>query len=202
MRKATAMGQAPSPNEAPHRAHAIVEQLGTRPIVLVGLMGAGKSAIGRKLAQALNLEFLDADTEIEKAADMPIADIFEAYGEPEFRRLEASVMKRLLGEGPMVLATGGGAFMDEQTRHDIKACGVSVWLNAELDLLIARVSRKSTRPLLKQPNPRGIMQGLMEKRYPVYAEADVEVTSQDVTKEAMVEIVMSALETHLSNEKK
>ncbi|MEO1748155.1 MAG: shikimate kinase, partial [Pseudomonadota bacterium] len=141
-------------------AHSITAGLGGRAIVLVGLMGAGKSAIGRKLAKALGLAFLDSDTEIEKAADMPVADIFEQYGEPEFRRLEASVIKRLLADGSLVLATGGGAFMDEDTRKTVGESSISVWLNADLDLLMSRVSRKSTRPLLKKPNPRAIMQEL------------------------------------------
>ncbi|MEL6920739.1 MAG: shikimate kinase [Pseudomonadota bacterium] len=197
MRKAIWMAQAESKPSSAARAANIVAKLGGRPIVLVGLMGAGKSAIGRKLAQALGLPFLDGDTEIEKAADMPVADIFEAYGEPEFRRLETNVMRRLLGEGELVLATGGGAFMGETTRGAIKAASVSVWLSADLDLLMARVMRKSTRPLLQKPNPRAIMQELMDKRYPVYAQADITVQSQDVSKEAMADIVMTALENHL-----
>ncbi|MEL6200842.1 MAG: shikimate kinase [Pseudomonadota bacterium] len=181
---------------------SVNEKLNGRSIVLVGLMGAGKSAIGRKLAKALGLPFLDSDTEIEKAADMPVADIFEQYGELEFRRLEASVIKRLLTDTSLVLATGGGAFMDEDTRSAIGGKSVSVWLNAELDLLMARVSRKSTRPLLKKPNPRAIMQELIDIRYPVYATADVTVTSKDVSKEAMVDSVVGALMQHLNKEPK
>ncbi|MEO1703099.1 MAG: shikimate kinase [Pseudomonadota bacterium] len=194
------MAQNQSNQQKLQLTRSIIDGLGSRPIVLVGLMGAGKSAIGRKLATALSLPFADSDTEIEKAADMPVADIFEQYGEPEFRRLEASVIKRLLAEGAMVLATGGGAYMDADTRASIKQGGVSLWLSANLDLLMARVLRKSTRPLLKNPDPRAVMQQLIDDRYPVYATADVTVISEDVSKDAMVENVMNALGRHLSKE--
>jgi len=194
------MAQNQSNQQKLQLTRSIIDGLGSRPIVLVGLMGAGKSAIGRKLATALSLPFADSDTEIEKAADMPVADIFEQYGEPEFRRLEASVIKRLLAEGAMVLATGGGAYMDADTRASIKQGGVSLWLSANLDLLMARVLRKSTRPLLKNPDPRAVMQQLIDDRYTVYATADVTVISEDVSKDAMVENVMNALGRHLSKE--
>ncbi|KAG1651747.1 Shikimate kinase [Nymphon striatum] len=141
-------------------------ELGSTTLTLVGLMGAGKSVIGRKVASKLSIPFVDADTEIEQAAKMPVADIFSSYGEPEFRRLEASVIKRLLENGPQVLATGGGAFMDEETRTNVSQSGISVWLSAELDILMERVSKKTTRPLLKNANPRGVMQDLMKVRYP------------------------------------
>lgn len=194
------MGQKSSSQNTINLTGSILPRLRDRPIILVGLMGAGKSAIGRKLAQALQLPFADSDSEIEKAADMPVADIFQTYGEPEFRRLEASVIKRLIGESGRVIATGGGAFMDPDTRDAIKAAGISVWLYADIDLLMARVSRKSTRPLLQNPNPRGVMQDLIDKRYPVYAAADITVASEDVSKDAMVHNVLRALDKHLSKE--
>ncbi|WP_306119545.1 MULTISPECIES: shikimate kinase [unclassified Roseitalea] len=172
-------------------------QLAGRPIVLVGLMGAGKSAIGRKLAARLGLAFVDADREIEKAASMPIPEIFANYGEPEFRRLEASVTARLLAAEKTVLATGGGAFMNPETRRNIADAAVSVWLCADLDLLMSRVSRKPTRPLLQDDDPRGVMERLMRERYPVYAQADVTVQSRDIGKEQMAETVIAALCSHL-----
>lgn len=183
--------------KSPDPAKQVVARLDGRPIVLIGLMGAGKSAIGRKLAAQLDLPFIDADHEIEEAASMSIADIFEHYGEAEFRRLEASVMTRLLGAGATVLATGGGAFMNADTRAAIGKAGVSVWLSADIDLLMARVSRKATRPLLKAPDPRAVMQKLMDERYPVYATADVTVISRDVGKDEMAGTVVNALHDHL-----
>lgn len=179
-------------------AGEVAASLDGRPIVLIGMMGAGKSAIGRKLAARLDWPFVDADHEIEAAANMSIPDIFEAYGEPEFRRLEASVMARLLDAGPSVLATGGGAFMNADTRAAIAASAVSVWLSADIDLLMARVARKSTRPLLKAPDPRAVMQKLIDERYPVYARADVTVASRDASKEEMAQTVIEALHDHLA----
>ena len=175
----------------------LLRRLGDRPIVLVGLMGAGKSAIGRKLAARLGLRFVDADREIETAANMAIPDIFASYGEAEFRRLEASVMARLLDGGAHVLATGGGAFIDAGTRRTIAEKGISVWLSADLDLLMKRVSRKSGRPLLNDDDPRAVMRTLIDARYPVYAEADVTVPSRDVSKEHMADAVIGALRAHL-----
>jgi shikimate kinase len=180
------------------RAANVRHLIGDQTIALVGLMGAGKSAIGKKLALALKLPFVDADTEIEAAAKMPVAEIFEAYGEPEFRRLEASVIKRILESGPQVLATGGGAFMSEATRDIIHENGISLWLSADIDLLMVRVSKKTTRPLLKNPNPRAVMLDLMEKRYPIYAKANIEVASEDLTKDEMARNVINALDDHLS----
>lgn len=167
--------------------------LGQRSIVLVGLMGAGKSAVGRKVAAMLDLPFVDADTEIETVSKMTIADLFAQYGEPEFRALEKRVVSRLLKTGPRVLATGGGAFINDQTRQTIGHRGVSVWLSADLDLLMDRVSRRSNRPLLRNADPRGVMQGLMEQRYPVYAKADIEVQSRDIPKEEMAANVIAAV---------
>jgi shikimate kinase len=174
--------------------------LGTRSIVLVGLMGAGKSAVGRKVAAMLELPFADADTEIETASKMTIPELFEQYGEPEFRSLEKRVVSRLLKTGPQVLATGGGAFINDSTRQAIKRRGISVWLSAGIDLLMERVSRRQNRPLLRDPDPRGVMQRLMADRYPVYALADVEVESQDISKEDMAANVVAALADWLTRD--
>ena len=156
-----------------------------KPIVLVGLMGAGKTSIGRKLADRMQVPFVDADQELEKAAGCTITEFFEKFGEKEFRRGEKRVIARLLKSCPCVLATGGGAFMDLETRAMIKNTAVSVWLNADLDTLDARLARRSGRPLLQTKNPRATLQSLMEKRYPIYAEADMIVEtingSVDVT---------------------
>ena len=169
------------------------DQLGPRSIVLVGLMGAGKSAVGRKLAALLDLPFIDADTEIETVSKMTIPELFEHYGEPEFRSLEQRVIARLLKSGSQVLATGGGAFINETTREAIRRDGVSVWLSADLDLLMERVSRRQNRPLLRAPDPRGVMQKLIAERYPVYRLADIEVRSQDISKEEMAANVARAI---------
>ncbi len=151
-----------------------------RPIVLVGLMGAGKTAVGRRLALALGVAFADADEAISEAAGMSIPDIFEVYGEAEFRDLERRVVVRLLDEATGVLALGGGAFIDPSTRAAVRERGVSVWLKAELETLVARVTRKrAVRPLLMQGDPRTILAGLIERRYPVYAEADFTVLTGD-----------------------
>ena len=164
-----------------------------RNIVLVGLMGAGKSSIGRRLAQRLELPFVDADTEIEAAAGCTIEQIFERYGEGEFREGERRVIERLLQGGPMVLATGGGAFMDQRTRAVIAERGVSVWLRAELDVLVQRVRRRTNRPLLKQGDQRETLRRLMCQRDPVYGLADLEVSSGDGPHEAVVETIVAAL---------
>ena len=174
-------------------AAEIKAKLGKRSIVVIGLMGAGKSTIGKRLAQMLGLSFIDADTEIETVSRMTIPELFAAYGEPEFRDLERRVIKRILRTGPRVLATGGGAFMNEATRKTIAKSGVSVWLKAELDVLMERVGRKGNRPLLKTDDPRATMQSLMDQRYPVYAEADVTVLSRDEKKDVMVIEVIEAL---------
>ena len=168
-----------------------------RSIVLVGLMGAGKSAIGRRLATRLGLKFVDADAEIEMAAGCPIADIFEIHGEPAFREGERRVVARLLKEPPHVLATGGGAFMDAETRERIRERGVSVWLRADIELLLSRVSRRDDRPLLKQGDKREILAALITERYPVYAEADIAVDSEDVPHDRMVDKIIAALNQHL-----
>lgn len=164
-----------------------------RTIVLVGLMGAGKSAIGRRLAARLNLPFVDADREIESAAGCTIEDIFARYGEPAFRAGERRVILRLLAEPVHVLATGGGAFIDAEIRAAVKAHGLSVWLRADLELLLRRVSRRTDRPLLKRGEPREILERLMAARYPVYAEADMVVDSVDGPPDTMVDAVIAAL---------
>lgn len=175
----------------------IASLLGSRSIVFVGLMGAGKTAIGRKVAQMAGLRFIDSDHEIESVSRMTIPELFEAYGEPEFRALESRVVQRLLEEGPQVVSTGGGAFMNAQTREAIAARGVSVWLKADLDLLMQRVMRKQDRPLLKNADPRGVMQGLIDMRYPVYAGADVTVVSRDISRDEMARIVTATLAHYL-----
>jgi shikimate kinase len=169
-----------------------------RTIVLVGLMGAGKTNIGRRLAQRLGLPFVDADSEIESAAGETIEEIFERRGEAVFREGERKVIARLLGNPVHVLATGGGAFMDGETRALIRQRGISVWLRADLELLYQRVSRRNNRPLLKQGNPRETLARLIEQRYPVYAQADITVETIDGPPEATMERVMTALERHLS----
>lgn len=173
---------------------ALVRQrLGNRPIVLVGLMGAGKTSVGRRLAEKLGIPFVDADQEIEAAAGQPIRDIFAEHGEAYFREGERRVIQRLLGNGAQVLATGGGAYMNDETRARIRAAGVSVWLKAPLPLLMKRVAKRHDRPLLQTEDPEAVMRDLMDKRYPIYAEADVTVESRDVQHGQMVNDVIRAL---------
>ena len=168
-----------------------------RPIVLIGLMGAGKSSVGIRLAELLGVPFVDSDAEIERAAALTVPEMFERYGEAFFRDGERKVIARLLGEKPMVLATGGGAYMDDQTRALIAKLAVSVWLKADLALLIHRTAGRSHRPLLNHGNPRKILAGLIETRYPVYELADVHVDSRPgQTHEAMVKRIVKALEDH------
>jgi len=168
-----------------------------RTIVLIGLMGAGKTSIGKRLAARLGLPFVDADQEIEKAAGCTIPEIFERYGEPAFRDGERRVIARLL-DGPVhVLSTGGGAFMDPETRTLIRDKGLSVWLRAELDLLVQRTARRDHRPLLRQGDPREILRALMEKRYPVYAAADLTVESDNRPPDATTDRVIEVLADHL-----
>ncbi|HVM81089.1 MAG TPA: shikimate kinase [Stellaceae bacterium] len=169
-----------------------------KTVVLVGLMGAGKSNIGRRLAQRLGLPFVDADSEIEAAAGETIVEIFERRGEAAFREGERRVIARLLGNPVHVLATGGGAFMDPETRALIAERAISIWLRADLELLVARVSRRSNRPLLRQGSPRETLAHLIEQRYPVYALADVTVDTVDGPPDATLERVMKALEEFLA----
>ncbi|NRQ18801.1 shikimate kinase [Ensifer sesbaniae] len=170
--------------------------LGKRNLVFIGLMGAGKSAIGRLTAQALGIPFVDSDHEIERVSRMTISDLFARYGEEEFRALETRVLKRLLRSGPRVVSTGGGAYINERSRRQIKKGGLTVWLNAELEVLWERVNKRDTRPLLKTENPKQTLENLMNARYPIYAEADLIVLSRDVRKETMVEDVLAAVIEH------
>ena len=176
----------------------LLSALGQRSIVLIGMMGAGKSSVGRRLAGRLGLPFVDADAEIEAAAGMSIPDIFQIHGEPAFRSGEARVIARLLGGGPQVLATGGGAFMNPHTRTAIAARGVSVWLRAEFDVLMRRIKRRHDRPMLKTDDPPATVKRLMDERYPVYAEADLTVESRDVPHALIVEEVVAALRHRLA----
>lgn len=168
----------------------------SRSLVLVGLMGAGKSSIGRRLATRLGLPFRDADAEVESAAGCTIEEIFARFGEAAFRDGERRVIRRLLGEPPHVLATGGGAFMDPETRGLIRDLGISIWLRADIDVLVARTARRTNRPLLKQGDPREILARLIEVRYPVYAEADIVIDTDDSPQEVMVDRVIAALRRH------
>ena len=191
----TGLNHSHSPNadETPAEGHA-----GSTPrcIVLVGLMGAGKSCIGKRLAETIGWNFVDADSEIEKAAGCSIADIFERHGEAAFRDGERRVIQRLLQQGPSVIATGGGAFMNPETRDAIRANGVSVWLRADLEVLLRRTGRRDHRPLLRKGNPRETLSRLMAERYPVYAEADVVVESVERPAEETTQQVVEALRTH------
>ncbi|MEO4000654.1 shikimate kinase [Mesorhizobium sp. CAU 1732] len=176
---------------------SVLTMLEKRVVVFVGLMGAGKTAIGRKVAQTLGLPFVDSDHEIETVSRMSVPELFERYGEPEFRALEQRVIERLLREGPRVVSTGGGAFMNAQTREAIGSYGISMWLKADLDVLMERVAKKQNRPLLKNADPRGVMQQLMQDRYPVYALADVTVETRDTKREIIADEALQALGDHL-----
>ncbi len=173
------------------------EPLRRRTIALVGLMGVGKSSVGRRLASAIGLPFRDADTEVEAAAGRSISEIFEALGEPAFRDGERRVIARLLEGPPLVLATGGGAFMNAETRDLIKARAISVWLRADLDVLARRVGRKDTRPLLAGKDPLTVLTELARVRDPIYAQADITVESGDTPHHITVEQVIHALQTHI-----
>jgi shikimate kinase len=166
-------------------------------VALVGLMGAGKSAIGKRLAQRLGLPFVDADEEIERAAGCSIAEFFERFGEQEFRAGERRVISRLLDGAPHVLSTGGGAYMDPETRAMLRAKAVTVWLRADLDVLYERVKRRGHRPLLKQGDPREVLGRLIQQRHPVYAEADIVVESTAQPAERTTEEVIAALRRRL-----
>jgi shikimate kinase len=195
------MTDAAPQNGSPERASAaaILALLGSRSIVLIGMMGVGKSSIGRRLAARLGVPFVDADAEIEKAAGMSIADIFARHGEADFRSGEARVIARLLDGGPQVLATGGGAVMNADTRAAIKAKGVSIWLSAEFEVLMRRINkRKNDRPLLQTADPAATLRELLVAREPVYAEADLTVQSREVPHDAIVAEIMTALAAFLN----
>ncbi len=174
-------------------AETVKAQLGARSLVLVGLMGCGKSSVGKRLAGKLGLPFVDADEEIEKVAAKSISEIFADHGEEYFRNGERRVIARLLDNGPQVLATGGGAFINENTRAKIKDQGISIWLRAELPVLMRRVLKRDTRPLLKTGDPETVMSALMAARYPIYAEADLTVESRELPHDVMVLEVLAAL---------
>jgi shikimate kinase len=169
-----------------------------RSIVLVGLMGAGKTTVGRRLAERLGLPFIDADLEIERAAGKTIPEIFADHGEAYFRDGERRVIARLLDNGPQVLATGGGAFMNAETRTLIAGRGLSVWLRADLPLLMKRVRRRSNRPLLDTTDPEVVMRRLIDERYPVYAEAAITIDSRDLSHNVIVNDLLQALIEHYS----
>lgn len=179
------------------RDAALATALGRRSIVLVGMMGAGKSSIGRRLGARLGIPFSDADAEIEEAAGMSVADIFEAHGEPSFRSGEARVIARLLERGPQVLATGGGAFINPLTRAKIHEKGISVWLRADIDVLQRRLRRRNDRPLLRTTDPAATLTNLLAVRNPIYGEANLTVVSRDVPHEVIVEEIVTALRDKL-----
>jgi shikimate kinase len=177
-------------------AERVRRALGQRSLVLVGLMGCGKSSIGRRLATRVGLPFIDADEEIESVAQKSISEIFADHGEAFFRDREAKVIARLLGNGPQVLATGGGAFITPETRAKIREAGLSIWLRAELPVLMRRVGKRDSRPLLKNGDPEQTMRSLMAARYPIYAEADLTVESRDIPHDAIVNEIIAALARH------
>src|SRR3954470_22486950 len=196
---------------------AIKRRLGKRSIVLVGLMGAGKSTVGRRLASRLNLRFTDADAEIETAAGMTIPDMFAMHGEAYFRDGERRVIARLLGEGAAPLATGGGgplhpqtpargtgggAYMHPETRAGIREAGIAVWLRADLDVLMRRVRKRHNRPLLQNPDPEGTMRRLIEARHPIYALADVTVDSREIPHEKVVQDALLGIDAWLSEQRR
>ncbi|WP_342360231.1 shikimate kinase [Terrarubrum flagellatum] len=180
-------------------ASSIRDALGGRALVLVGMMGAGKTSLGKRLAARLNLPFRDADAEIEAAAQMTIPEIFAQHGETFFRDGERRVISRLLAEGSIILATGGGAYMNPETRAQIAARGVSVWLKADFDVLMRRVRKRSNRPLLHTTDPEETLRKLIEQRYPTYALADVTVYSRELPHETMVEEAIAAITAHLKS---
>jgi shikimate kinase len=174
------------------------DALGSRSLVLIGMMGAGKSTIGRRLATRLSLDFVDADHEIERAAGMTIPEIFATQGEAQFRDGERRVMGRLLSRGPQVLATGGGAYVNAETRARIAEAGISIWLKADFDVLMRRVRKRPGRPLLHTPDPEGTLRRLIADRYPIYAGADITVTSRDGPHEAIVNEIIAAVRDFLA----
>jgi shikimate kinase len=170
--------------------------LGRRSLVMVGLMGCGKSSVGKRLALKLGLPFVDADEEIEQVAQKTINEIFADHGEAFFRDREGKVIARLLASGPQVLATGGGAFINPETRTKIKESGITIWLKADLPVLLRRVGKRDTRPLLKNGDPEAVMRALMAARYPVYAEADLTIESRDVPHDSIVAEIIETLSKH------
>ena len=190
--------QLPSPRDS--RAQAIAKALRGRPIVLVGMMGSGKTAIGRRLAQRLGLPFVDSDHEIEAAHRLTVGEIFALHGEAYFRDGERRVLARLIGEGERVIATGGGAFINPQTRQLIRSHAVSIWLKADFDVLMRRVRKRPTRPLLQNPDPESVMRRLMDQRYSIYAEADLTTESRDAPHEIIIAEILDALDRHFAKQ--
>jgi shikimate kinase len=186
--------------EASIKPALIKSALGARSVVLVGMMGAGKSTIGRRLAARLGLPFFDADVEIEAAAGMSIPDIFETRGEPDFREGEARVIARLLDSGPAVIAPGGGALMRKETRDRIRDKAVSIWLKADVDIIMRRVKRRSDRPLLRTADPEATVGRLLSEREPIYQLADLTVWSRDVPHDKIVDECVEALHGRLCDE--
>lgn len=180
-------------SQAPVASGAIPAAIRERPIVLVGLMGSGKSTIGRRLAQRLGMDFVDADDEIERAAGMKISEIFAQFGEAHFRDGERRVIARLLGGRPLVLATGGGAFMNDETRALIQDSSLSIWLDADIPTLVERVGRRSHRPLLKGKDPGTVLRELAAIRNPIYAEAHIRVSSASSPHDHTVRAILEAL---------
>lgn len=168
----------------------------SRTVALVGMMGAGKSSVGRRLASRLGVAFKDADSEIELAAGCPVSEIFERYGEPAFRDGERKVIARLLSEPPHVMATGGGAFIDPTTRARLKEGAITVWIKAPVDVLMSRVKRRDSRPLLRTADPRGTLERLLTERAPVYAEADITIDSDDGPHAFAVDQILGALKEY------
>ena len=183
-----------------HPQASLGAALGPRSVVLVGMMGAGKSSVGRRLASRLGIPFVDADVEIEKAAGMTISEIFAAHGEPYFRAGETRVIARLLEGGPQVLATGGGAFMNADTRAAIRLKGISVWLRATVEVLNRRIKRRGDRPLLKDVDPVETLRRLIEERDPIYAEADLTVESREVPHDTIVDEILEGLRGRIAPE--
>ena len=183
-------------------ARAVRRALQKRSIILVGMMGSGKSSIGRRLAAALEMPFVDADTEIEHAAGMSIEDMFAVHGEPYFREGEERVIRRILQGGPQVLSTGGGAVASPHTRAAIARSGISLWLDAPVDLLLHRVLRRDNRPLLKTDDPRAVLERLLSERRPFYAEADLKIESRDAPHEAVVDEILAHLSSYLAGQER
>jgi shikimate kinase len=196
------MRQVPTPRDSATgetseaQAARVKRLLGARSLVLVGLMGCGKSSVGRRLAVRLDIPFVDADDEIERSAQKTIPEIFADHGEAYFRDGERRVIRRILANGPQVLATGGGAYMNAETRAAIRSSGIAIWLRAELGILMRRVMKRDNRPLLKVTDPEAVMRGLMAQRYPVYAEADIVIESREVPHEVIVDEIVAVLADH------
>jgi shikimate kinase len=187
----------PDASSADQRAERLKAAIGDRLIVFVGMMAAGKTSVGRMVAHHLGISFVDADQEIETAAQMTVPEIFAQRGETEFRSGERRVIARLLRDGPRVLATGGGAYMAPETRMAIRERGIAIWLKVETDTIIRRARKRSNRPLLQTADPEATVRELVRVRYPIYAEADLTIVSDNLTHEQTTELVLNGLEAHL-----